>query len=456
MTAQRCTFLIRSGARFLPLSCGSGDANNATPPPHRPGVPMHGINMQPWIDNWLGGPSRRWHLRFAAQLEATFERETGPERGRTLALYTLAGCIAYLFWDLTSGLSGIAAPHRLLHAAVLVPAYLIMAALLARGVPPLLRETFASLLIVSSSFSLSLLYASGAWPSAGLSTTGVIISLMMGAQVIQLRFPFALISVLAMSGGQCAALIVMPPHASDRVLQYIETIAVSAAIALLANWRQERENRRAYLLALKERLGRQALSLHNRELDDLARRDALTGLPNRRAFDAWLQTKLAADSADGAPRVSLIAIDIDHFKPYNDHYGHPAGDLCLRQVASCLREVAREHTELVARIGGEEFAVLLTGAVPPRHRGAGPAPHRSYYYAMGLTEDGDRPALRRRRHLLERGRALQHRAQPPGAVGEEGRERGRRHAARVHHHHRHRRHRHGPPGHEILAWCRAT
>ena len=329
---------------------------------------MHGINMQPWIDNWLGGPSRRWHLRFAAQLEATFERETGPERGRTLALYTLAGCIAYLFWDLTSGLSGIAAPHRLLHAAVLVPAYLIMAALLARGVPPLLRETFASLLIVSSSFSLSLLYASGAWPSAGLSTTGVIISLMMGAQVIQLRFPFALISVLAMSGGQCAALSVMPPHASDRVLQYIETIAVSAAIALLANWRQERENRRAYLLALKERLGRQALSLHNRELDDLARRDALTGLPNRRAFDAWLQTKLAADSADGAPRVSLIAIDIDHFKPYNDHYGHPAGDLCLRQVASCLREVAREHTELVARIGGEEFAVLLTG--PAAHEAA--------------------------------------------------------------------------------------
>jgi diguanylate cyclase (GGDEF)-like protein len=143
---------------------------------------------------------------------------------------------------------------------------------------------------------------------------------------------------------------------------------MSSAIALLANWRQERENRRAYLLALKERLGRQALSLHNRELDDLARRDALTGLPNRRAFDAWLQTKLAADSADGAPRVSLIAIDIDHFKPYNDYYGHPAGDQCLRQVASCLREVAREHTELVARIGGEEFAVLLTS--PAAHEAA--------------------------------------------------------------------------------------
>jgi diguanylate cyclase (GGDEF)-like protein len=321
---------------------------------------MHGMNMQPWIDNWLSGQSRRWHLRFAANLEAAYERETGPERGRTLALYTLAGCVAYLFWDLTSGLSGIALPDRLLHAAVLVPVYLVMAGLLARGLPPLLREILASLLIISSSASLSVLYASGAWNSAGLSTTGVIISLMMAAQVIQLRFPFAVVSVLSMCAGQCAALVLMPPHANDRMVQYIETIALSAVIALLGNWRQERENRRAFLLALRERLGREALTLHNRELDDLARRDALTGLPNRRAFDAWLQTSLAADSADGAPRVSLIAIDIDHFKPYNDHYGHPAGDQCLRQVASCLREVTRPHTELVARIGGEEFAVLLT------------------------------------------------------------------------------------------------
>jgi diguanylate cyclase (GGDEF)-like protein len=321
---------------------------------------MHGMDTQPWIDHWLSGQSRRWHLRFSRHLEGALERETGAERGRTLSLYTVAGCIAYLIWDLTSGLSGIAVAQRLMHAAAVVPAYLVMAALLARGLPPLLRETFASLLIISSSASLSLLYASGAWTSAGLSTTGVIISLMMGAQVIQLRFPFALVSVLAMSGMQCAALIVRPPHATDLVPQYIETIAVASAIALLANWRQERENRRAFLLALKERLGRQALTQHNRELDDLARRDPLTGLPNRRAFDAWLRTTLAADSAGGAPRVSLIAIDIDHFKPYNDYYGHPAGDQCLRQVAGCLREVAREHTELIARIGGEEFAVLLT------------------------------------------------------------------------------------------------
>ena len=70
---------------------------------------------------------------------------------------------------------------------------------------------------------------------------------------------------------------------------------------------------------------------------------------------------------------------------------------------------------------------------------------------MGLGAGRDRPAVRRRRHLLERGGALQHRAGPPGAAGEAGRQGRRRHAARVHHDHRHRRHRHGPRRHEVVA-----
>ncbi len=70
---------------------------------------------------------------------------------------------------------------------------------------------------------------------------------------------------------------------------------------------------------------------------------------------------------------------------------------------------------------------------------------------MGLTREQIHQPLRRRRVVLERGRALQHRADAPGAVSKEGRRGGRRHAARILHHHRHRRHRHGPRGHEVLA-----
>jgi diguanylate cyclase len=93
--------------------------------------------------------------------------------------------------------------------------------------------------------------------------------------------------------------------------------------------------------------------------------DALTGLGNRRAFDRRLGTSLAADAAVlglppvGAP-VSLLMIDIDHFKRVNDSYGHAFGDQVLRALAQVLKALAPEGS-LAARVGGEEFALLLPG-----------------------------------------------------------------------------------------------
>ena len=90
-------------------------------------------------------------------------------------------------------------------------------------------------------------------------------------------------------------------------------------------------------------------------------------------------------------------------------------------------------------------------AEPARHRRPRARAASLLLLRHGSDHGADPPAVRRRRHLLERGRALQHRADAPGAGGQEGRRRRRRHAARVLHHHRHRRHRHGPRGHEVLA-----
>src|SRR5678809_1408269 len=93
-------------------------------------------------------------------------------------------------------------------------------------------------------------------------------------------------------------------------------------------------------------------------LSVMSQTDALTGLANRRAFDQRLAEEVSRAARHGVP-VSLLIVDIDHFKAYNDHYGHPAGDACLRRVASVLRECAGRPSDLVARVGGEEFAVLL-------------------------------------------------------------------------------------------------
>jgi diguanylate cyclase (GGDEF)-like protein len=93
-------------------------------------------------------------------------------------------------------------------------------------------------------------------------------------------------------------------------------------------------------------------------LERLTTTDGLTGIANRRRFDAFLESEWSRARRSQKP-LSLIMLDIDFFKAFNDHYGHLAGDDCLRQVAQCLADGVRRPADLVARYGGEEFACLL-------------------------------------------------------------------------------------------------
>jgi diguanylate cyclase (GGDEF)-like protein len=86
--------------------------------------------------------------------------------------------------------------------------------------------------------------------------------------------------------------------------------------------------------------------------------DGLTGVFNRRYFDQQLATEMARAVRNQSP-LSLIMLDVDFFKRFNDHYGHRAGDDCLRQIASTLKTTLRRPADLVARYGGEEFACIL-------------------------------------------------------------------------------------------------
>lgn len=88
--------------------------------------------------------------------------------------------------------------------------------------------------------------------------------------------------------------------------------------------------------------------------------DGLTGVANRRRFDEALLSEWRQCQRAGTP-LALLMIDIDHFKRYNDHYGHPTGDACLQQVAAVLKAAMQRACDLVARYGGEEFVCLLPG-----------------------------------------------------------------------------------------------
>ncbi|MEL7070038.1 MAG: CHASE2 domain-containing protein [Cyanobacteria bacterium J06581_3] len=95
------------------------------------------------------------------------------------------------------------------------------------------------------------------------------------------------------------------------------------------------------------------VSYRNQQLQTLAAYDELTKIANRRYFDQYLEQFLKTDK-----RLSLILCDVDHFKAYNDLYGHPAGDRCLYQVAQAIKSAVRD-ADMVARYGGEEFVVVL-------------------------------------------------------------------------------------------------
>jgi diguanylate cyclase (GGDEF)-like protein len=111
-------------------------------------------------------------------------------------------------------------------------------------------------------------------------------------------------------------------------------------------------------IAIKQAQLYQQLEQANQELQRLAVLDGLTQLANRRCFDEYLNSEWQRLAREQAP-LSLILGDIDFFKPYNDTYGHQAGDECLRAVASAIQRTVKRSADLVARYGGEEFAIIL-------------------------------------------------------------------------------------------------
>jgi diguanylate cyclase (GGDEF)-like protein len=135
----------------------------------------------------------------------------------------------------------------------------------------------------------------------------------------------------------------------DYLVKPVSFVVLNAKIRAL----QRIESTRTKLLEMSREL-----AAANRELEKLSRLDGLTGIANRRYFDSYLSTEVKRASRERQP-LSLILADVDHFKAYNDCYGHQAGDECLLRVATALKSVGRRPADLAARYGGEEFAMVL-------------------------------------------------------------------------------------------------
>jgi len=143
---------------------------------------------------------------------------------------------------------------------------------------------------------------------------------------------------------------------------------VTAESRLQENYRKLLEQERSQKLLLAGEVARQTVELQRTnaslrvalgEVTRLARTDGLTGLSNRRHFDEHLRDLITAAEHEARP-IGLVIFDLDHFKRVNDEYGHPAGDKLLQDFAVALRSATRAG-DVVARIGGEEFALVLPG-----------------------------------------------------------------------------------------------
>ncbi len=144
--------------------------------------------------------------------------------------------------------------------------------------------------------------------------------------------------------------------ASDYLVKIPDQIELIARIrahsrSYLAQMQRDQAFRQLHVL-------QRQLEASNRELHRISCQDGLTSIYNRRHFDAYLDQEWARGLREGS-NISLVLADIDYFKAYNDHYGHPAGDDCLQRTAAVFREVLQRPGDLAARYGGEEFVVVL-------------------------------------------------------------------------------------------------
>jgi diguanylate cyclase (GGDEF)-like protein len=154
----------------------------------------------------------------------------------------------------------------------------------------------------------------------------------------------AAIAVNALGFTAYAAIAASKGMPGVELTHYLATLTVANVICIAGAWNLEHARRTAWL--------------EGQRLAESALQDGLTGIHNRRRFDEHLQRVWSQCVRERKPLALLLA-DIDHFKPYNDRYGHQAGDEAMKAVAEALGGFARRPLDLAARYGGEEFAIIL-------------------------------------------------------------------------------------------------
>jgi len=308
---------------------------------------------------------RRWDLKFAPAVEARFEADEGQSRRKGLIQAGLLGLLIYngfLFNDWA--LRGSAMFGQSLGWRALLTAYGLMALGLSwwQVVSPKWREILMAGCSVLANFCACMLFQATAAPERVYDP--FTFTLVFVACNVSFPLPFREALISTVIGLVLVFAFVLPdPLPMVAKTSALGMMAGACLFTLQACHRMEKSSRQSYLLRLSETL-RMAVTRHEAEaFARMSLTDPLTELPNRRAMEGALSLMWASARAQEG-WVSMLIVDVDHFKRYNDRFGHPAGDVCLQQVARAMRAKLREG-DFIARIGGEEFIVLLPATRDP-------------------------------------------------------------------------------------------
>ena len=295
----------------------------------------------------------RW-MYFSPRLEQLFEYETQTARSRHLVsvgiLWITVGVCYSIFQP--GFIAGPQAPRleSVVRLFLVTPVLIAVTFSVWWGVRPFVRELLMMLVHVLAPASMILVVVLRQGGETGAERGALTIVLLFITVVVRLRFWFATAACLAIVVVQ----VVAPPLLNAPVPGNVPLALVTIIATLTANYTLEREYRLNYLQRVHSRIQGAQLAATVAQLHDLSQRDPLTGLANRRALDEDLE-----DLRHRNEQFAVILVDIDSFKQFNDHYGHQVGDDALRRVAAMLRASLRFTADRIARIGGEEFAIIL-------------------------------------------------------------------------------------------------
>jgi diguanylate cyclase (GGDEF)-like protein len=303
-------------------------------------------------------------LRFPAPLEGRFLADTAASRLRTLLIAgTLVGLVLNLFLISDQAmLPDVFGQAVLWRTWVLTPVCLAGAWMMSRLPFPWLRELLAVSAGVLASLVHVYLASISQSPHSAAYMTGLTMVILYNNVFVRCRFWLAVPSTLAVLLIYLASLWLVQNHSLQLSVSIGLVLFATALFTLYNLYTLEQEERHNYLMTLRQRLLKQELTHANQELERVARYDGLTQAANRRHFDEFLSHLWERAKSTQGHALSIIMIDVDHFKAYNDHYGHPAGDACLVQVADAVQRCLRRPGDLVARYGGEEFIAVLNRA----------------------------------------------------------------------------------------------